>query len=382
MTDTLFEGTDRPGHALGRFLLDSGTLTCDWAPAFAALPRHLFLPDLFWAYDMATGTSVAVNKATDPARWLAAAESDIPIVTQWDDGDHQGEQPGSVSTSSASMPSVVAAMLADLDVEPGMRVYEGGTGTGWNAALLAHRLGDTNVVTGEVDDAVAAAAKHRLKAAGLNPVVHTGDALTGCPDAGPYDRTIVTFGLREMPFPLIAQTKPGGIILAPWGTHYSTDDALVRLTVAADGIASGPFLRPVAFMKARSQRHVWAAPQDMPAAESTTDVPWIGHGQFDPYPFVLGLRLPTLTHAVQVHENGQTLWLYALSGSSWASATFRDGAPTVVRQAGPRRLWEEFEVAHHWWVENGEPGLDRVGLTVDSDGQLAWLDDPANCWAI
>nr|WP_188302349.1 protein-L-isoaspartate(D-aspartate) O-methyltransferase [Streptomyces sp. CBMA123] len=367
---------------MGRFLLDSGTLTCDWAPAFAALPRHLFLPDLFWAYDMATGTSVAVNKATDPARWLAAAESDIPIVTQWDDGDHQGEQPGSVSTSSASMPSVVAAMLADLDVEPGMRVYEGGTGTGWNAALLAHRLGDTNVVTGEVDDAVAAAAKHRLKAAGLNPVVHTGDALTGCPDAGPYDRTIVTFGLREMPFPLIAQTKPGGIILAPWGTHYSTDDALVRLTVAADGIASGPFLRPVAFMKARSQRHVWAAPQDMPAAESTTDVPWIGHGQFDPYPFVLGLRLPTLTHAVQVHENGQTLWLYALSGSSWASATFRDGAPTVVRQAGPRRLWEEFEVAHHWWVENGEPGLDRVGLTVDSDGQLAWLDDPANCWAI
>lgn len=57
MTDALAEGMDRPGFALGRSLLNSGSMTSDWAPAFAAVPRSLFLPEVIWAHDMASGSS-------------------------------------------------------------------------------------------------------------------------------------------------------------------------------------------------------------------------------------------------------------------------------------------------------------------------------------
>ncbi|MET8629637.1 hypothetical protein ABZW30_38915 [Kitasatospora sp. NPDC004669] len=71
-----------------------------WAPAFGAVPRSLFLPDLIWAHDMATGKSRPLERTEDEQGWPAAAASDIPIVTQWDDGEHQGAEPGTVPTSS------------------------------------------------------------------------------------------------------------------------------------------------------------------------------------------------------------------------------------------------------------------------------------------
>jgi protein-L-isoaspartate O-methyltransferase len=165
---------------LCRALLNSGTLTPGWAPAFAAVPRSAFLPDLVWPFDMAARASAAaISRSADPASWQAYADADVPIVTQWDDGDHTGTEPGRQSTSSASMPSVVAAMLAELAVHAGDKVLEIGTGTGWNAGLLAHRLGDANVTTVEVDPAVADAARTALHRAGRSPTVITADGSLG-----------------------------------------------------------------------------------------------------------------------------------------------------------------------------------------------------------
>ncbi|MGF6942822.1 protein-L-isoaspartate O-methyltransferase [Streptomyces auratus] len=144
-------------------------MTSDWAETFRAVPRALFLPDLVWAHDMATGRSVAVSRSGDAAGWERAAYANVPLVTQWDDGQHTGSEPGTVPTSSASMPSVVATMLRDLDVSDGMRVLEVGTGTGWNAGLLAHRLGSGNVVSVEIDKAVTEQARGALLRAGLHP---------------------------------------------------------------------------------------------------------------------------------------------------------------------------------------------------------------------
>lgn len=61
-------------------------------------------------------TNFLAQGDAEPAAWYAAADADVPVATQWDDGRHQGTAPGTVPTSSASMPSVVMAMLADLDV--------------------------------------------------------------------------------------------------------------------------------------------------------------------------------------------------------------------------------------------------------------------------
>lgn len=372
------EQKSRPS-TLGRFLLDAGSLTPDWAPAFEAVPRSLFLPDLVWAHDMATGASRAIDRAEDQAAWLDAADANVPIVTQWDDGRHSGTEPGHVPTSSASMPSVVAEMLRDLDVRPGMSVLEVGTGTGWNAGLLAHRLGAENVTSIEVDGAVADEARKRLAAAGLNPTVVTGDGAVGFPGRAPYDRVIVTAGLRSIPAPLLQQIRPGGMLLAPWGTHFAHLDALVQLTVHQDGTASGPFLRPVEFMKLRAQRLVPPQhPQDFPG-DATTTVTTVRPplGTWEPFPFAAGLLLRDVTHVTDRHGGDTAVWLYGLTDNSWSAVVFRDGATeSTVYQSGPRRLWDELEDAYGWWEQQGRPGFNRFGLTVTPDGQRAWLDDP------
>ncbi|MGP4110166.1 methyltransferase domain-containing protein [Streptomyces sp. 4N509B] len=358
-----------------------------WEAAFREVPRSRFLPDLIWPFDAATGTATeAVHRAADPAAWGEAAASDAPIVTQWDDGHHEGDAPGELATSSASAPSLVAGMLADLDVEPGMRVLEVGTGTGWNAALLAHRLGEENVVTVEVDPDVAEQARANLanlanpKRVRAAPRVVTGDGFEGWPDGAPYDRVIVTCGMRRIPAAWIEQTRPGGVILVPWGTRYVAHDALARLTVRSDGTASGRLLRLLEFMKLRAQRSTSRPtfPHDLPLNDTTVPTPPPPHDRWHPFTFVAGLFLRDAVHAVQRHDDGHTLWLYSLAGDAWTAAVRRSslGGDTVVRRAGDRRLWDEVEAAWRWWRANGEPGIERFGLTVTPEGERVWLDEP------
>ncbi|MFE1978817.1 hypothetical protein [Streptomyces hygroscopicus] len=90
---------------LGRSLLESEAMTSDWAPTYEAVPRSAFLPDLIWPHDMETGRSVAVSKASDPAAWQGYADSNVPIVTQWDDGEHSGTEPASRRSRPSARPA-------------------------------------------------------------------------------------------------------------------------------------------------------------------------------------------------------------------------------------------------------------------------------------
>ncbi|MGW8574737.1 methyltransferase domain-containing protein [Streptomyces niveus] len=372
---------DRAGGELVRSLLDSGALSADWADTFRAVPRAWFLPDLIWAYDMGTGRSVPISRAEEPDAWERAAYANVPLVTQWDDGRHSGTEPGVVATSSASMPSVVAAMLRDLDVSDGTRVLEIGTGTGWNAALLAHRLGSGNVVSVEIDAEVVARARAALGRVGLGPEVIHGDGRDGWAGSAPYDRVIATAGVRDLPPRWLEQTRPGGVVLAPWGTHYSDQDALVRLTVGDDGGASGPFLRMVEFMKLRDQRLDWDRfrtyvpahpdfPGDADASRTPLTLGDLG-GRYESVRFLTGLRVPDCAHVVnRTGEAAGKAWFFDLRGRSWAVAEFREGeAGARVHQSGPRRLWDEVEAAVAWWVGQGRPGVERFGLAVEPGGR-------------
>lgn len=383
----------RPSHTrLGRALMTGGALTPDWLPAFTEVPRSAFLPELMWPFAMEVGRSVPVSRASDPESWLAYADTDVPIVTQWDDGRHAGTEPGEVSTSSASMPSVVFRMLRALDVREGHRVLEIGTGTGWNAALLAHRAGAGNVVTVEVDGAVAERAGRALRAFGAPVRVVHGDGFQGFPEGAPYDRIIATCGLRSLPFAWVRQSRPGGVVVAPWGTHYSNADAIARLVVAEDGrSASGAFAGPVEFMKLRSQRlppvvHRDYVPDTVAAGEeSTTSAPEeaFAGDRFGAARFALGLRMHHCLNVVaEKRGDARPVWFYGLTDRSWACVMFRDGGTARVWQCGPRRLWDEAEAALAWWEERGRPGHERFGLTLTGAGQSAWLDDPADSWQL
>jgi hypothetical protein len=89
-------------------------------------------------------------------------------------------------------------------------------------------------------------------------------------------------------------------------------------------------------------------------------------------------RMRHASYALQEHYDGHTQWLHSLSDDSWTAAVRRErtGPDIVVRRVGHRRLWEEYVATHAWWTAQGEPGVDRFGLTVTPEGQQVWLDDP------
>ncbi|MFE3249412.1 methyltransferase domain-containing protein [Streptomyces sp. NPDC059209] len=364
-------------------LTESGALEESWRGAFSRAPRAEFVPEAVWGPDEGSPTGHRrVTRVAEPETWWALVDADEVVVTQLDDGAHDG--PG-VPTSSASRPSLVASMLRHLGVGDGARVLDIGTGTGWTSALLVARLGGEAVSTVEVDPRVSAEAAHRLKSVALSPArLVVGDGLAGLPSATPYDHIHSTAAVRRVPRTWIEQTRPGATIVTPWGTPYA-NAGLLRLVTAGPGAPSyGRFVDNVSFMWMRAQRpHTVTLP--------TTEPDRLGPSALDPdlalsdvdVAFTIGLLVP---HARYVHtwdgSDPEATYRIALSdgNGSWASARYDSwDAPDAVRQWGPRRLWDEITAARSWWEGRGRPELTRFGLTVTARGrQEAWLDDPAN----
>ena len=113
-----------------------------------------------------------------------------------------------------SQPYVVAYMSEALEVGPRMRVLEIGTGSGYQAAVLAHPAG--RVYSVERHRPLLEAARKRLEKLKLhNVVTRHGDGLKGWPEQAPFDRIILTAAVENVPKALIDQLKPGGILIAP-----------------------------------------------------------------------------------------------------------------------------------------------------------------------
>ncbi len=375
------EGGEAGPARLARALREAGALTEDWLPAYEAVPRHLFVPQAIWPGRAGMNRQEdRVIRDEQPDVWWEAVHRDAPITTQWDDGAFSGPGRGRMPTSSSSMPSMVFRMLGALQVAEGSRVLEIGTGTGWNAGLLAHRLGGENVVSVEVHPETARAARSRLERAGLRPLVHVGDGARGFPDRAPYDRVLATCSVGCVPPAWRKQTVPGGVIVAPWGPTYG-GEAVVRLTVGEDGTAEGPFVGSSAFMRMSAQRK--SLPSTRAFAEQGEGVPsWTRLSPDDVgdwvQVFAVGVQVPDLFCRVEPGAgDAYRLRLMDTGVTAWATADHEPGhASFRVVQAGARRLWEEVEAAWDWWAEQERPGFERFGLTVDDRGERVWLDEP------
>lgn len=152
--------------------------------AMRKVPRHLFVPEVI--------------------RYSAYDDMALPI------GEDQ----------TISQPYMVAIMTELLELKGDEKVLEIGTGSGYQAAVLAELAGE--VYTIERIAALADKARERLMGLGYNNIaVMASDGTLGLQDRAPFDRIIITAAAPEIPEPLVAQLKEGGVVVAPVGERFS-----------------------------------------------------------------------------------------------------------------------------------------------------------------
>lgn len=335
--------------------------------------RSAFIPDTIWIHDD-DGLLTPLHRGEDPKRWEALCASDEAIVTQVDDGTPAVDGRGVRASSSSSAPPLMATMLDHLDLTGSETVLEIGTGTGYNAALLADRVGSENVTTIECDPTLADHARARLTQAGYGDVtVVTGDGSGGYRPLAPYDRVIATAAVHEIPHSWVEQTRAGGLIVAPFTPALSGGGRLAVLHVAA-GTATGHFADDVAFMFLRQQRPepVWWG-DDEAAGDYIEHVhenaPAAEVWDCEDAAFGVGVLLPGCVQGRTIDADGQTTLRVSDSTSgSWASCT-KMGGGVRIREHGPRSLWSELETAYDRWLAKGGPDHTRFRLAVTGSGQ-------------
>jgi protein-L-isoaspartate(D-aspartate) O-methyltransferase len=353
--------------------------------AFEETPREMFVPRF---YRSESGREVLVD-GTDPQQyeqWLRGVYTDEVLTVQLTPAPDLANGAGA-PTSSSSMPTVMAGMLEALDLQSGHRVLEIGTGTGYNTALLCHRVGAQNVVSVELDPALADAACRALAGLGLSPAVHAGDGAAGLAAAAPFDRIIATAATDHIPPAWISQLAPGGVIVVD--LRGSLTGSLLRLAAIDHEVVEGAFLNlPGAFMPMRTRL-------DSPhrTGESWDQVFDQCNPQRGTTPINPGLVAdnPSLRFMAQLHLAGRRLrgFLRPLSGAelsgrstdgSWFTASLQpdDNGLFPVAQGGPQRLWDTVESCYAAWRRLGEPNIEQFGATAYHDAalQYLWFDHP------
>ncbi len=324
---------------IGR-IADAGGAGERWREALHAVPRHLFAPAQGWCNEQPAGHRI--DRDRDPDGWWDAVYApSVSILTQADDGAGDPLTGQGLWTSALSAPRIVVEFLQHLYVHDHQRVLEIGTGTGWTAALLAHRVGDGNVVTVEVDEDVAKQASATLEAAGRTPKAIVGDGAAGWPDGAPYDRVHATCAVQKVPQAWVEQTRPGGVIVCPWSPGFGTGHQ-VRLVVADASTAVGRFPGGAGYMMVRDQRYPtrWGPFEESAADMSSTrldprSIAWELHG----VDVALTALVPGLKSWSESSAERFSLLLATFDQSSWAWADFEPGKSEFeVGQYGDRRL--------------------------------------------
>jgi protein-L-isoaspartate(D-aspartate) O-methyltransferase len=204
-----------------RHLVERGIKNPRVLEAFRTVPRHRFLPP--------------------KSRRMAYDDESIPI------GEGQTITP----------PYDVAFMTEVLDPKPTDRVYEVGTGSGYQSAILSRIVKEVYSV--EIHEPLGKRAAQVHKELGYTNI-HTriGDGYEGWPDAAPFDSIIVTCAPEKVPQPLVDQLKEGGRLVIPLGSRF---DQVVYVGDKHDGKVKLKPLKPTLFvpMTGRAQREAAAA---------------------------------------------------------------------------------------------------------------------------
>lgn len=192
-------------HADGALRVDAAVLA-----AMARVPRHRFVP----------------------AAQIAHAYENRPLAIGYG--------------QTISQPYIVALMTTLARVRREHAVLEIGTGSGYQAAVLAELAGSVHTI--EIVEPLARDAQRRLRALGYRNVrTRIGDGYYGWPEAGPFDAIVVTAAAGSVPPPLLRQLKPGGRMVIPVGSSFFTQTLMLVEKDTAGRVRSRQLL-PVRFV--------------------------------------------------------------------------------------------------------------------------------------
>ena len=252
--------------------------------AFRRTPRHLFLDRVYW-YRRRRRDWIAVDTRSLAPRALRLMYLDQALVTRLElvEGRY-------LPLSSSSQPSLMAQMLQDLWLEPGLNVLEIGTGTGYNAALLSWLVApDGRVTSVDVDRDLVEAAARRLETLGdRSPVqlVH-GDGRHGWPAEAPFDRIVVTASSTDIEPAWRNQLADQALLLVP--IQFAPGVSYLFRGSRRDGGMVGDLVHPAYFLPLRSngdrtppaEQFDWTAARTLRPpwgnrfASATTGTAWI-----------------------------------------------------------------------------------------------------------
>jgi protein-L-isoaspartate(D-aspartate) O-methyltransferase len=328
--------------------------------AFRRIPRHEFVWD-FFDWDKETREW----KRVDPngPRWIEQIYTNRPLVTSL----NQYKKPD----VSSSQPDIMAKMIQSLHLQAGKRVLEIGTGTGYNAAILACLVNPENVVTIDINENLLEAVRERLErtvGSGVT-VLHT-DGRNLAEDLANFDAIIVTASHQNIEPSWIRALVSGGRLIVNWNKSFSK--AFVELEKSGESGLIGNVARYSGdFMSLHSGEGVPipafpAWDRQAPLLESRDFRDEIVRN-FD-FGFFLQIHFPTLS-LYRYHKKSVDAYYYAVKDYSGRVVYF---SPYV---GGDASLWEEIRQCHEKFIGLGKPRRKSLSLKVAADGTMTFFSE-------
>lgn len=261
--------------------IDNVQLDPDWLrQVLFKVPRHHFIQQYY--DDEAPDGIVQVESPTPTSKQLEAIYSNRGLMIRED------------PHSAASQPILIFGMLDDLKLTPGLKVLEIGTGSGWNAALIACGVGDDRLVYSmDLQADLIEKTRSHLRCVGFNHInLRVGDGGLGWGEEI-FDRIIVTVGSPDIPPAWIESLAEGGILVMPLKTR-GLMDPILRLQ-KQNGKLTGKFTRSASFMNLQGDF--------CSSSENPLVPPW------DPVIEVLLQEVPTSVSLPAICKTNCAFWL-------------------------------------------------------------------------
>ncbi|MEU8794598.1 methyltransferase domain-containing protein [Streptomyces sp. NPDC048643] len=358
--------------------------------ALLALPREVLMPQ---AYVRRTAPG------DDPPRWdlldwsepqdrpelLGLLYGGGSVLVQHDGepllGRARGPRSGASITSMSTVMGLTASLLEELELRPGQRVLDVGTGAGVTAAVACEICGDRGVVTLDRDRHLTDAAAVRLADLGFRPQVVCGSGEQGVPGAE-FDRIFVSYAMEHVPTALVEQLAPGGRLLVHVTSASPSWPGLAVVERTSDGRIAAE-LRAVEFAHraGHGMERIWLSEEFRRRIDAEPGT-WTQRCMLAPPADGdrgLWLAADYLLGGLVRDFGTEHLVIGAPGCGSWLRVEPVSDRRWNVTTRGPRDIWKELQDLAARWRAAGSPNSYRLHIDPDGGqraasacGRLSW----------